>query len=187
MSELSVMTPDGGSRFRAGTAWYASQRVTLSPENTSARNNAVVRTIVGAPAERLVDLLHAFCVHLDPAVDVWMRDLRSGRRWRGALLPLPDARDVIGRLRYTITAFGGIELAVYTDQDQLTITPELLLVIDARTDRWLYHLDAEGFESREVPPDPTWRPHVVARKRDAQLEETLWVAAERLGLEEVRG
>lgn len=187
MSELSLMAPDGGSRFRAGTAWYASQRVNGSQEGTASRSGMVVRTVVGAPSERLVDLVHTFCIHLDPAVDVWMRDTRSGRCWRGALLPLPDVRDVIGRLRYTITAFGGIELAVYTDQDQLTITPDLLLVIDARTDRWLYHLDAEGFESRDVPPEPTWRSHIVVRKRDAQLEETLWVAAERLGLEEVRG
>lgn len=186
MSELSLLIADGGSRFRAGTRWYVSRREVMSGESTSARPSAVVRTVVGAPAERLVDVLHAGCVHLDPVVDVYLYETRSGRRWRGALLPLPDVRDVIGRLRYTIAATGGIELSVYTDQDQLTITPELLLVIDSRTDRWLYLLDAEGFESREAAPEPTWRPQVVVRKRDAQLEETLWVAAERLGLEEVR-
>jgi len=187
MSELAWRASAHESRFRHGAAWYVVTPPHEAPEEDVSRATpALWRCIVGAPAEQVMDLVYHLLGFLDPAVDVMLRDLRSGRTWQGALLPLPEVREAVGRLRQTFVAFGAVECAVYTDQDQFTITRDRLLIIDSRTDRWTYRLDAAGFESRAQLPQAAWNPELVARRRDAALEETLWVAAERLGLEERR-
>lgn len=195
MSELAWRASVHGTRFRHGAAWYVtcpaqdvvaeSQRA-VPERGASPAPHRVWRSIVGAPAEQVMDLVYHLLSFLDPAVDMVLRDLRSGRTWQGALLPLPEVREAVGRLRQTFVAFGAVECAVYTDQDQFTITRDRLLIIDSRTDRWTYRLDAAGFEPRAQLPSPTWNPERAVRRRDAALEETLWVAAERLGLEERR-
>ena len=62
--------------------------------------------------------------------------------------PLPDVRDTIARLKLLLARFGGVELSVYTPEDQLTLNPHLELFIYSRTDRWLYLLEGEGWRSR---------------------------------------
>ena len=44
--------------------------------------------------------------------------------------------------------FGGVEFAVYTSDDQLTLNPHLELFIYARTDRWFYLLQGKGLEEQ---------------------------------------
>ncbi|WP_291163543.1 hypothetical protein [Gemmatimonas sp. UBA7669] len=175
MSELAWRSTSQDPRFVHGGAWYVTTA-----------HAGLWRSIVGAPAEQVMDVVYHLLGFFDPAVDMLLRDLRSGRTWQGSLLPLPDVREAVGRLRQTLVAFGAVECAVYTDQDQFTITRDRLLIIDSRTDRWTYRLDAASFESRSQLPPPTWNPERVTRRRDAALEEALWVAAERLGLEERR-
>lgn len=175
MSELAWRSSAQDTRFPHGGAWYVTTA-----------HAGLRRSIVGAPAEQVMDVAYHLLGFFDPAVDMLLRDLRSGRTWQGSLLPLPDVREAVGRLRQTLVAFGAVECAVYTDQDQFTITRDRLLIIDSRTDRWTYRLDAAGFESRAQLPAPTWNPERVTRRRDAALEEALWVAAERLGLQESR-
>jgi hypothetical protein len=175
MSDLAWRTTAPDTRFGLGGAWHVTTA-----------HDGLWRSVVGAPAEQVMDAVYHLLGFFDPAVDMLMRELRSGRTWHGALLPLPDVRAAVGRLRRTFVAFGAVECAVYTDQDQFTITRDRLLIIDSRTDRWTYRLDAVGFESRPQLPVPTWNPERVTRRRDAALEEALWVAAERLGLEERR-
>jgi hypothetical protein len=176
MSELSSFELAEAPRFRAGADWFVVSRD---------RNITCIR--VGTTAERVVDMLHALSVHLDPAVDVCIEDARTGRRWAGALLALPDVRETVGRLRLSLAAYGGVDVSLFTDSDQVTLTPEMSLVIYARTDRWAFLLDGMGLVERAAVPMPSWLPQRSALRPQPQLAYALQSAAERLGLTEEEG
>lgn len=176
---MSANTADalaGARPLRDGDEWFVVSRA-----------SDVTRTCVGAAAERVVELWHALSEHLDPAVDVRVDDVRTGRSWAGPLLALPDVRDALGRLRLPLAAYGGVEISVFTDVDQLTLTPELLLVIYCRTDRWAFLLDGLGISERPTWPAPAYRPVRARLRPESQLEEALQATAVRLALHEVTG
>ena len=135
-----------------------------------------------ANAERVLDLFHALSTNLSPAVDVALEELRSGRAWRGEAVALPDVRDAIARLKLPLSVYGGVELAVYTTDDQLTLTPGLELFIYARSDRWLYILLGKGLVEQDRLPGPRWdldAPLPPAPELATAIDLTI----ERLGLE----
>lgn len=112
---------------------------------------------VVAHAERIVDLFLALMDQLPPAIDVSIVDARENRKWRGDRLPLPDVRDALTRLKTLLAAAGGVEIAVYSSEDQLTLNPMLELFIYARTDRWLYLLQGKGLEERRLVRTNSWK------------------------------
>lgn len=132
-------------RFRSEDAVFAS---------TVERGLHVVR--VGAGMERSADLLHALAEHLPPVVDCAVDCLRSGRRFVGEGLSLPEVRETIARLKVALVRSGGVELAVYTGEDQLVLSPLLELWIYSRTDRWVYLLVGQGLEQVEQVPARDW-------------------------------
>ncbi len=173
MTDSLAGTAFEGSRFRAATEWF------VAGEYEGARVFEV-----GATAERTADLLYALSVHLDPAVDVRIVVSRTGRGWQGALLALPEVRAELGRLRQALAGYGGVEVAVFSPTDQLTLTPALQLVIYARTDRWAYLLAGLGLEERAEAPARVWDPAAVPRAPLPPLEAALEITAQRLGLVE---
>ncbi len=138
---------------------------------------------VAANAERVVDLLHALCEELPPAVDVALEDRRTGRKWEGSDVALPDARAAVARLKAPLAAYAGVELAVYTADDQLTITPDLELFIYARTDRWLYILQGKGLVETQTPAPEAWRLRPEELGAAPELDVALAAAADRLALD----
>jgi hypothetical protein len=110
-----------------------------------------------ANAERVVDLFIALLEQLPPAVDIAIEDARSHRVWKGERLPLPDVRDGLARLKTLIANHGGLEISVYTSEDQLTLNPVLELFVYSRTDRWLYILKGKGLEERRLVHSKSWR------------------------------
>lgn len=169
----SSLSTIGGepSYHRALDDWFVVSRV-----------GGLSCTQVVATAERVVDLLHVLSQYLDPAVDVHCEDVRRARRWGGALLPLPDVREVVGRLRLPLAAYGGVEWSMFTPEDQLSLTPELLLVVYARTDRWTFLLEGMGLVERETALPPTWIPDRRALRAAPALEVALDTAVSRLAL-----
>jgi hypothetical protein len=136
-----------------------------------------------ANAERVVDLFFTLSEQLAPAVDVVVDDLRSGRTWKGEALALPDVREAIARLKQLLARFGGVELSVFTADDQLTLNPHLELFIYARSDRWLYLLEGKGLEEQKRVRTKSWR---LAREQfppAPDLVNAVTGAAERLGLQ----
>lgn len=135
---------------------------------------------VVANSERVVDLFHTFTEQLPPAVDVVINDLGGQRAWRGENIALPDVRDGIARLKQPLPQYGGVEFAVYSAEDQLTLTPFLELFVYARSDRWLYLLQGKGLQEEPDLPIRKWR----TRGFDPapELGNALTVVAERLGL-----
>ena len=81
----------------------------------------------------------------------------SERKWRGERLALPDVRDALTRIKTLVAAAGGVEIAVYSSEDQLTLNPMLELFIYARTDRWLYLLQGKGLEERRLVRTNSWK------------------------------
>ncbi len=150
-------------------------------------SDGIHRVIVGSHAERILDTLHVGCLYLDPELDVSVADRRTGLCWEGHLIALPDVREVLGSLRSQLTSYGGVELSLYTGDDQLTLTPELLLIIQARSARWTFFLDELGFVERESLPRPNWHQAGPGTLRAAApLLEALKAAVERLDLREVK-
>lgn len=175
MSELTSLAGVATSRFRESGDWF----VVL-------RDEAATATYIGGTAERVVDVWHVLLSSLGPVVDVRLDDLRSGRVWSASLLALPDVREAVGRLRLSLAAYGGVELSVFTDEDQLTLTSELLAVTYSRTDRWAFILDGLGLAERSRMPARTWTSRRERLRPEPQLAAALQSTASRLGLEELR-
>jgi hypothetical protein len=138
---------------------------------------------VVANSERVVDLFHSLSEQLPPAVDVSLEDLRSGRSWKGEALPLDDVREQIARLKVLLGRYGGVELSVYTSEDQLTIDPYLELFVYARTDRWYYLLEGKGLEEQRVVHTKSWKQRRAQFPAAADLVNAIQAAVERLGLQ----
>src|SRR5688500_7687946 len=110
-------------RFRAGTDGF-----------TFVKEDEYYAAHIVANAERVVDLFHVLTGQLPPAVDIAITDGRTRRVWNGENVALPDVREAIARLKVPLAASGGVEFAVYSPDDQITLNPHLELFIYARTD-----------------------------------------------------
>ena len=135
-----------------------------------------------ANAERAVDLFHALAEHLPPAVDVALEDVRRGRRWRGESLALPDVREAVARLKTALVANGGVEFAVYSEDDQLTLDPQLELWVYGRTDRWVYVLQGKGLQEVRAVRTKSWKRRPEEFPPAPELEGALDAAVDLLGL-----
>ncbi|SRR6266567_937121 len=138
---------------------------------------------VVANAERVVDLFYTLIEQLAPAVDIVIDDLRSGRSWKGESLALPDVREAMARLKNLLARFGGVELSVYTAEDQLTLNPYIELFIYARSDRWLYLLEGKGLEEQPQVQTKSWKTNRQHFPAAPDLVNAVTAGAERLGLQ----
>lgn len=132
-------------RFRSGEAVFSMEM-----------RDGTYAVRVGAGMERSVELLHALVEHLPPVVDCAIDCLRSKQRFVGEGLSLPEVRESIGRLKVALVQSGGVELAVYTAEDQLVLSPMLDLWIYSRIDRWVYLLVGDGLEQVDSVPPRGW-------------------------------
>ena len=137
---------------------------------------------VVANAERTVDLFHTLLEQLPPAVDVYLEDARTRRRWRGERIALPDVRDGVARLRAPLATFGGVEVAVYTSEDQVTLNPVLELFIYSRTDQWLYILKGKGLEEQRAVRTKSWKLRRHEYPPAPELSDAVATMAESLAL-----
>jgi hypothetical protein len=158
-------------RFRSGTDSF-----------TFIKESDYYAAHIVANAERVVDLFHALSDQLPPAVDLAIADSRANANWAGEQLALPDVRDAIARLKVPLAGSGGVELSVYTPEDQLTLNEHLELFIYSRTDRWLYVLQGKGLQEARMVATRSWKVAGHKFQPAPALEEALAAAIERLGL-----
>jgi hypothetical protein len=149
---------------------------------TFSQEGEIYTAHVVANAERVVDLFYTLAEQLPPAVDVVIEDLRSGRSWKGEAAALPDVREAIARLKILVARYGGVELSVYTPEDQLTLNPYLELFIYSRTDRWLYLLEVKGLEEQSRLRTKSWKANHRHFPAAPDLVNAVTAAVERLGL-----
>jgi hypothetical protein len=137
---------------------------------------------VVANAERVADLCYALSEHLPPAVDVAIEDMRTGRSYAGRNLALPDVRETLAKLKVPVAAAGGVEISVYSVEDQLTLNQHLELFIYARTDRWLYILQGKGLQEVRAVRTKSWKLSRGSFPPSPELDAALDAAVQRLGL-----
>ena len=164
---------DGGapSRFHAGTDLFAFRQ-----------EGGVHVAEVSTEREQAVDLFHALLDEMPDEVDFAIECLRTKRRFVGERLHRVEVEEAVARLKVPLVASGGVEVAVYTNDDQLSLSPMLDLWIYSTSDRWLYLLLGKGFEESVELPRRTW---TVARDEftgASEMVEAVTAAAERLTL-----
>ena len=162
-------------RFRSGADGFT---FTLRPDG-------IYEAHVAANAERVVDLFYTLTEHLPPAIDVVLDDRRTREAWQGTDLALPDVRDAVARMKVPLATFGGVEVSVYSSDDQLTLAPQLELFAYSRSDRWLYLLQGLGLEEYAAVADKRWREQPWDRAPSPVLSDAARAAAARLSLSPV--
>lgn len=159
-------------RFRSGHDGFTFERT----------EEGVYEAHVAANAERAVDLLYVLTENLPPAVDLMIRDRRTGATWEGVDVALPDVRDALARLKVPMATYGGVDITVYTAEDQLSLTAELDLYAYGRSDRWLYLLQTKGLERYGAVADKPWRGQPWDRAAAPALSAAIEAAGDRLSL-----
>jgi hypothetical protein len=139
---------------------------------------------VAASSERSVDLLHALLEQMPPVVGLALECVRTGREFVGEGLQLAEVREAVARLKVPLVASAGVELTVFTDDEQLSLSPMLDLWVFARTDRWLYLLQGRGLEERAELPRRSWSLGRDGFGGAPEVVEAVVAAAGRLTLHE---
>lgn len=173
MPDFSREASDVAVRFHRATEWYTT---TLVGDVHAVRAHA--------NSERAVELFFRLSAYLDEIVDLVVIRARDGATWEGVLRFLPDVRDAVGRLRWPLAMHGGVELTLVTERDQLTLTPQLDVVIYSRSARWPALLEAEGVPSHASPARPSWNASNSAWPEAPALDTALNAMIERLTLAE---
>jgi hypothetical protein len=159
------------SRFRSGADWFVRSKV------------GEVHTLrIGVSGERAIDLMHALAGGLPQDIHVSVESVREAQGWTGSAVSRNESRDALARLKLLLASYGGVEFALYTTDDQLTLTPELEVVVYSRTERWIRRLVSMGLEERDTLPALVWRPTRHALAPAPELSEALASAVHRLGL-----
>jgi hypothetical protein len=111
-----------------------------------------------------------------------IQDMRSQTTWAGQSMALPDVRDAVARLKVPLATYGGVEITLFTPEDQLTLTPQLELFIYSRSDRWMYLLTSMNLEERASLEDRLWGISSWERAPAPALSDAVAAAAERLSI-----
>ncbi len=146
------------------------------------REGDVYTAEVRVSPERAVELFHELTEHMPEIVDLSLDCLRTGRKYVGEGLHLSEVTDTVARLKVPLAASGGVELAVYTSEEQLCLSPMLDLWSYAKSDRWLYLLLGRGLEERPELPPREWSVGAKEFTGGAELVDAVTATAERLTL-----
>jgi hypothetical protein len=140
---------------------------------------------VATNAERAVDLLYVLTEQLPPAVDVSLEDVRGRRRGAGSTSRSRPARGR-GAAQGHARRVRRVELAVYSTDDQLTLTPTSSCTC-TRAPIAGYTCCREGAGETQTPEPETFALTADQLGPRPDLADALEAAAERLGLERVGG
>jgi len=173
MALFRTKTPDSTvwKRFRSGHDGF-----------TFTRTGDVYEAKVVANAERVVDLFYTLSELMAPAVDIHIKDERSQTTWAGQMVALPDVRDAVARLKVPLSTYGGVEITIFSPEDQLTLSAQLELFIYSRSDRWMYLLNSMNLEERASLEERLWGIESWERAPAPALSDAVAAAAERLSI-----
>jgi len=149
---------------------------------TVRRRDDFVEILVRSNADRSVDLFLALAEELPPAVSLSITDVRARMTWSGSSLALPDVTNALARVKLVLTTFAGAEVCVYSQEEQLTLTPSLELYIHSLSERWVFVLNGHGLVQRERLPGRSWRLAGDDFPPSPEASAALRQASERLGL-----
>ncbi|MEP6832883.1 MAG: hypothetical protein ABJB74_05785 [Gemmatimonas sp.] len=170
-SGAQVVPSDFALRFRSAADWF-----------THSELDGVYTSVIGANSERAVDLMHLLVYQFPESLSVSISSLRQRKSWWENACSRTETRDVIARLKLLLAGYGGVEFAVYTTDDQLTLTPELELIVYSRSPKWREALLKMGLEERHQPPTAVWCASRSELSAAPELLDSLAIAVRRLGL-----
>ncbi|MEO7362257.1 MAG: hypothetical protein ABI120_18145 [Gemmatimonadaceae bacterium] len=162
---------DFALRFRSSADWF-----------THSESDGLYTSVIGANSERAVDLLQTLAWQFPEMLSVSISSLRERKSWWDNGCSRSDTRDVIARLKLLLAGYGGVEFAIYTNDDQLTLTPELELIVYSRSPRWRDVLVKLGLEERSSAPTAVWCASRGTLSVAPELLDSLSAAVKRLGL-----
>jgi len=136
-------------------------------------------------AVRATGLFGALLAHMPTVVDVAVDDRHSQRSWAGEQIPLAGVQDAVSRLKGRLSSAGGVEIAVYTKDDQITLNPQVEIFVYARSDRWREVLVRQGLVQRKVVATRSWKIGRREFEPVPDLTTDLEAAAAGLGLRSV--
>ncbi len=165
---------DETARFRRDADWFISSIV-----------ESICVTTIGGSAERLLELYFELASHVSPRVDLAIVSFRNDTAWRGDTVAITDMVAAFERARWLLAAHGGVEVTAFTENDQISLTAELGIVIYARSERWTELLLTLGLAQRQVPPLAVWSPRRQTLRAVEELTETLATVVTRLHLRPV--
>ncbi|HUO52292.1 MAG TPA: hypothetical protein VMT93_07225 [Gemmatimonadaceae bacterium] len=142
--------PVGGSfwqRFRTAAEGFT---VTREPNEPTAWH---VVTGAGRAVELFVELLG----ELPPSVSLEIADAHTGRRWQGTDCDTTGVRGALAPLREALVAHGGVEITVFSKDDQVTLNPVLELFLYSTGDRWTEILRAHGLPEERLVRTHSWK------------------------------
>ncbi len=172
MPDFNRESSEVALRFHRDAEWYVATRM---------QDLHVFR--VHANSERIVEVFLRLTTFLDDLVELVIRNERDATTWRAATRFLPTVREALGRLRWPLASFGGAEVSLMTEDDQITLTPLLELVIYSPHAHWRERLEAEGMFQREHMPTPLFEPLSVPWSPAPELTQALASVVERLTME----
>jgi hypothetical protein len=149
---------------------------------TVSRGGGLTTVAVGASADRVLEHLAALVADMPAFVDIALDEVRSGHCWRAEARPLREVQQAMTQIQGVVARFGGVELSIYTKEDQLTLTPQLELYIFSHSDRWLYVLESRGLEERPALSSRSWRLPPGVFPEAPELVRGVAAAAAGLGL-----
>lgn len=112
---------------------------------------------VAGASSRVLGLFREMITHLEPLVSVAVDDWRRGRTWCGSAVSRDDVcRELVG-CSAELARTAGTEIAVFDDEDQVTLTANLDLWVHGRTARWYHLLRGRGLRPHAALPARSWR------------------------------
>ena len=117
---------------------------------------------VVAPSDRAVALFHELAADLGDTIAVRIDDSRRTRtdeevHWHGLALERDRVRSGIAGIREPLARYAGVEIALFDEEDQITLRPHLDLHIHARTPRWYPLLRGAGLPRYTAIPPRSWQ------------------------------
>jgi hypothetical protein len=137
---------------------------------------------IRAGAERAVDIFAKLVEEMPAVVSLSLECLRTRREYIGGKLQRAEVRETIARLKVPLAASGGVEISVYTADEQVALSAMLDPWIFAKSDRWLYLVLGQGLEERAELPERGWTMEREDFTGAPEIVEAVSKAAERLTL-----
>ena len=133
-------------------------------------------------AGRAVDLFYALLNEFAGAVSVAIEDGHAHQSWKGEGLQADAVRAALASLRSPLAADGGVELTVFTGDDQVTLNQVREIFIYSTSHRWASVLEGKGVSEERMVRTQSWQ---GIRERVAPppaLAEAVAAAVSALGL-----
>ena len=165
------MPSDFALRFRSSADWF-----------THSELDGLYTSVIGANSERAVDLMHTLAWQFPETLSVSISSVRERKSWWDNACSRSETRDAIARLKLLLAGYGGVEFAIYTNDDQLTLTPELELILYSRSPKWRDVLIKIGLEERASAPTAVWCVSRSGLSVAPELLDSLSAAVKRLAL-----